>query len=75
MHVFTVPLMVSFYITLAAILAFALVFLGHLLWCIWDSASLDETLDGRLLKWEITAEKVLMAMLAATFIMLCITFA
>jgi cell division protein FtsL len=30
---------------------------------------------GRLLKWEITAEKVLMAMLAATFIMLCITFA
>lgn len=74
MHVFTVPLMVSFYITIAAILAFAVAFLGHLLWCICAATGLDETLDGRLLKWEITAEKVLMAMLAATFIMLCITF-
>lgn len=75
MHTVTVPLMASFYITLAAILAFAVVFLSHLTWCFWDNTGLDETLDGRLLKWEIATEKALMAMIATTFIILCITFA
>ncbi|MFT8705188.1 hypothetical protein [Bifidobacterium aquikefiricola] len=69
-----IPLTMSFYITLAGIPSLTIVFLGHLTWCFWDTTGLDETLDGRLLKWEITAEKILLAMLAATFAVLCITF-
>ncbi|WP_369343215.1 hypothetical protein [Bifidobacterium fermentum] len=68
------PLTMSFYITLAGILSLTVVFLGHITWCSWDTAGLDETLDGRLLKWEITTEKALTAMLAVTFTLLCITF-